>query len=481
MGTFMKIVVVTIICFLFFACDSKEEPFNADKPYAIEITKERSLYQAEKLRDRLKDMGISTYIAKNTSNEDSSDEWFHILTGAEKKLEDVQDLRKKLSEKFNFKETKIIPYEDFKNANFDIKPLEKLELKRVNAQKPNVPETIYEVADKFPESNALHINKAIVINTPSDTANFKGYAPIYDISIDLPRGINKNLILKRTVSFIETIYSDNIYGDRVTIDIGKLRSKNLEMTSWEITEEYADLILNTGNYNFEEKKEIELNAWQKLIGHKVTIETKQDNFKTYLILLSTDREYLIFSQSTDKSLAELEKILKTIGKGQGLTSYDEFYNTFFTLPKNMVDDDFFIGFALNRLDWNYAAQKGYTQWSKLYVGHWTAKGYFYNNNKGIWTYGIFDLLTKEKNKLGQELYEKETANRSNDVIPQQIGDINGFAVYENKFNWNTYKSYKKINEINWIVNRYVSMINNTENSWFSKEELLKRAESLQTM
>jgi hypothetical protein len=52
------------------------------------------LYQAEKLHDRLKDMGVSTYIVKNTSTDDSSDEWFHILTDAEKKLEDAQDLTK---------------------------------------------------------------------------------------------------------------------------------------------------------------------------------------------------------------------------------------------------------------------------------------------------------------------------------------------------------------------------------------------------
>ena len=43
--------------------------------------------------------------------------------------------------------------------------------------------------------------------------------------MDLPRGIKKKLILKNTTAFSEVIYKDNLYGDRVTIDIGKLRAR----------------------------------------------------------------------------------------------------------------------------------------------------------------------------------------------------------------------------------------------------------------
>jgi len=464
---------------LLFACDSEEKKISEDRPYAIELARERSLYQAEKLQDRLKDMGVSTYVVKKDSANDSVNDWYFILTGAEKNLEDVQDLRKQLNEKYNLKEKKIVLHEDFKNAEFDLKKIEKTELKRVLSKKPDVPEPIFEIASKFPESNALFVSKGFIINSPADTVGYKGYTYVYNFSMDLPRGISKDLMLKRTVSFAEVVYKDNIYGDRVTIDIGKLRNKDSEKTVLEMAETYADLILKTGNYNTEEKEEVELLAWEKLIGYRVTIEPKKNYFRTYLILVNMNRDYLIFSQSTEKSLKELEKILTTLGKGQGLTTYDEFYNTFYTLPKDITEDDVFIGFIVDKLGWDYTQSKSYTKWSKLCVGHWSAKSYFYNSKKGIWSYGIFDLLTKEKSDLMQELYVKETANKSNNIVKQNVYGVEGFAVYKDKFNRNTYKSYKKIEEINWNVNRYATMIDNTENSWLNKDELLERAESLQ--
>jgi hypothetical protein len=56
---------------------------------------------------------------------------------------------------------------------------------------------------------------------------------------------------------------------------------------------------------------------------------------------------------------------------------------------------------------------------------------------------------------------------------------NGFVVYGNNYNRRTRRSYKKVQEINFGIDRYISAISNTENSWFTKDELIERAESLQ--
>ena len=52
-------------------------------------------------------------------------------------------------------------------------------------------------------------------------------------------------------------------------------------------------------------------------------------------------------------------------------------------------------------------------------------------------------------------------------------------IFQEKFNWETYQTYKKAFEISFGIDRYVSAVNNTENSWFTKAELIERAESLQ--
>jgi hypothetical protein len=52
-------------------------------------------------------------------------------------------------------------------------------------------------------------------------------------------------------------------------------------------------------------------------------------------------------------------------------------------------------------------------------------------------------------------------------------------LYRNKYNRRASRSYKKVREISFGIDRYISAINNTENAWFTKDELLKRAESLQ--
>lgn len=484
---------LTIISFfLFFSCSSKKErvieKFSKEKPYAIQVAKERSFYQAEKLTDRLLDMEIDAYMVQYSDSIDNDGKWYYILCDNIENLDTAKSIRNRLEKQFELKELKIATFDKFKNAVFQLDSLKQQEKKKITSNKPGVNEDIFNVINKFPESNSLLVQKTFVLNTPSDPENMKGFSTVYSFQMDLPRGISKKLMSKNTTAFSEVIYKDNLYGDKVTIDIGKLRSVkplinkasiiNLNNNeSFEIAEEYADLILETGDYLFEEKKEIEINSYTKLYGYKVTIEPKKDYFRTYLVLVDESNQYVIFSQSTDKSEEELIQILSDIGQGNGLLDYDEFYNAFYTIPENIVDNDMFIGFSIDKLDWSYAKNRGYVKWSKEMVGHWNATGYFFNDKKGIWTYSIFDLLTIEnQNYIYGGLYSKSRTKNKYEV---NVYGTNGFIIYTDEFNWKTYRSYKKTHEISFGVDRYVSAIGNSESSWFSKEELLERAESLQ--
>ena len=92
-------------------------------------------------------------------------------------------------------------------------------------------------------------------------------------------------------------------------------------------------------------------------------------------------------------------------------------------------------------------------------------------------YTIFDLLTNEnQDYIYGSLYSNSpSANK----YKLDVYGTNGFVIFDEKFNWKTYRTYKKASEISFGIDRYVSAVNNTENSWFTKAELIERAESLQ--
>jgi len=125
-------------------------------------------------------------------------------------------------------------------------------------------------------------------------------------------------IMKNSECYAEVIYEDNLFGDRVTIDIIRLKdSLDIEsllkggIKNLEIADYFSELILETGNYKFEDKLKIDISSFQKLSGYKVTIQPKRnkDDLRTYFSLVSKDSKFLVFSQSTDKTDDEIIDII----------------------------------------------------------------------------------------------------------------------------------------------------------------------------
>jgi hypothetical protein len=475
--------------FLLFGCGNKEriiEKFSPEKPYAVEIKKERSFYQANKLSKRLLQMGLDAYIIQNSDSIEDDGEWYYILCGNIENLDSAKNIRERIAinYKLQSQNLKIVAYSNFRNAELNLDSIKQKETKRITSNKPDVKKDIFDVLEKFPESNVLFVKSATVFNTPHNLENKKGFDHVYSMKMDLPRGIKKKLLIKNTTAFSEVIYKDNLYEDRVTIGIGKIRTAKAPYNtasfintsnneSYDIAEEYADLILETGEYLFEEKKEIVIESYTKLYGYQVTIETKRDYFRTYLILVDASNQYIIFSQSTDKSEKELVQILSDVGKGEGLLNYDEFYNVFSTIPEKLADNDEFIGFTIDKIGWSYAQEKGYSNWAKLYVGHWAANGYFYNSKKGLWSYGLFDILTQSKRDYISNIYANTSRAQRIDV-----GGVRGHIIYNREYS-QKWGFYNKLEEINFGIGRYTAMVDNTNNSWLNKDELKERAEALQ--
>lgn len=467
--------------------DRTIEKFSAEKPYTVKVSKQRSLYHAEKLANRLNDMDLDAFVIQYEDSIEGDGSWYYVFHSCSAFLDSAISERSRIEKKFELDDLETASYNNFKGAILDIELLKDNEIQQITSAKPNINEDIYKVLAKFPESNALVVKESTILNTPKDPGNKKGFSSIYSLSMDLPRGIDKNLMLEECTAVAEVIYEDNLYGDQVTIDIAKLRPSPDHLTAGisddsrkeilEIASRYADLILETGRYSFEDKKELNIEAYDNLYGYKVTIEPKRGYFRTYLILIDTRKEFMIFSQSTDKTEDELLEILNDIGIGAGLTSFGEFYNAFYTMPQNAIDGDEFICFSIDKLGWRYAKSRGYVNWSKEMVGHWQSQAFYYNEKKGSWSYSIFDLLTKGKQDyIYGDLYAK---NRSSNKYSIDVYGTEGFVIYTDSWSSSRRKYYKKTSEISFGKDRFISAVGNTEKSWFSKEELLERAESLQ--
>jgi hypothetical protein len=487
--------VIFISLVIFTSCQSgidqvvKVEKFSENRPYALKISRERSFYQADKISSRMNDMGIHSYIIQFSDTLEKTGDWFQIMCGAIENIDSAVQYKAFLSHTYNINNAEIVKYDDFSNARIDINYNELEEIKKIESNTPDVPNHLLDLTKLFPDNNALYVNNLSIINSPEKPEQMSGYDVIYKLNLDLPRGISRRELLDATNCFAEVVYKDNIYGDKVIVDIGVLRQTEtiaheasiLSLPAKDkqkaIANEFAEKILSTGEYPSENKEEIEINAATKLQGYKVTISLWNNQQRTYLVLVDESLHHLVFSQSTDKSESELVEILQGIGSGNGLLNYSEFYNTFFTIPDKMPDNDKFIAFGLNRIDNNYARSKSYTRWAKEMVGHWQASGYFVNSRKGNWSYSLFDLLTeKEQNYIYKTLYWKEQSKNKQTI---KVLGTNGIHVTSKKFNWKKFKTVYTTLEINFGAGRYVCAIDNSDKSWLSKNNLLERAEALQ--
>ena len=149
---------------------------------------------------------------------------------------------------------------------------------------------------------------------------------------------------------------------------------------------FAELILETGKYSFEDKVKIDVSSYQKFVGYKVTIKPskRKDEYRTYFVLVSKDMKHLVFSQSTQKTDEEIIDIIKSLGKGEGLNSYDEFYNSFYTLPSDIKHE--FVCFTTEKLSRRYARERNNAKWAKKMVGHMNSRAHFYSEEyrRNMW-------------------------------------------------------------------------------------------------
>lgn len=448
---------------------------NEDVPYALQVKEVRSYFKAIDIQDRLKDQGVEAYIISEKTTDGN---WYRVLTGAEKSIDDINKYKTSLESNVDVDQLKIINYQTIvENLDLDFED-DLNERQRLQSEKPNVPEKIYDLINKFPDDKNFIVKSFFVTNCPDSIADLRKYRAAYDdIKHDLPRGIYMRSLMKKSKAIAEVIYEDNLFGDRVTLDIIELKDRldlgqpeDEALTNLDIANYFAELILDTGNYAFEDKLKVKISAFQKLQGYKVTIQPKKSKtyLRTYFCLVSKDSKYLVFSQSTDKTDDEIVEIIEDLGETDGLNSYDEFYNAFYTIPATCEVDDPFISIYSKKLTNEYARRRGYAKWSKKMVGHWQTTAYFNGKDNNSWGVSFFDLLDQiNVNLIYNTLYiDSKKSNRYTDIIDV----LNNQGVIDTG-------QYPE--ELSFPGNRFVVSINNFYRGRLTREKMLAITHCLQ--
>lgn len=469
------------------SCTQRVPRFSEKAPFALEVKRVRSYFQAQAIEARLHDMDIPAYMVSLKDEENENNEWYIVLTGAEADTVSIVQLKAKIEIETDLEDLAVVNYQKVLPFLTEVEAKQITEVAKIQAERPDLPEGVFELLEKFPENNLFKIKNISLHHFPDANIPRRHLSSFYETTLDLPRGVGRSLVAKNSSAFAEVIYEDNLFADQVTIDILQLREDHElqalpraqltrqdeeeilgELTPDDLAWYFAALILNTGNYLTETYEKIQVASFVDLVGYKVVIEPRSNYLRTYMVLVDQKGEFVLFSQSTDKTDEEILTYLEDFGKSQGLLAYNEFHNTFFTIPKCLDEDDVFLGYSTDILDYSYYRSKGYAKWAKAMIGHLSASAHFYHTESGkSWTCSSFDLLTeKKKDYIYGDMYSNtDTRGKTKLKVLNQDG----------YFVQNGYYNYQEVNFA--TPGRHVMAVGG---NGFSREDLLERATLFQS-
>lgn len=451
-----------------------------ERPYGVHVARERSVYQAQKIQARLRAMGVAAYLVASVDSLDRC--WYNVMSGAFRDSISCAAHALLLDSTFRLPHLRAV---DVRTLADSIAVLHSgmsgwgsdCESRRIGANVPKVFSDLSDLAQKFPADNMFYLGRISIANF----AVPEGVSSASKLCMDLPRGISLGDVAEVARSMVEVQYQDNLYDDRVTLSVAKLRRAAMGdgreafeecgvarptryVRSYAIALNFSRRILNAGDYANGRIEAVEYSAYRQLLGYRVGLMEGDGEERTYSIVVDSECGYLFMAQSEHKDDGAMRELFASVGRGGGLERYDEFHNTYYLLPDDVDGDDLFLGCSVEKLDCRYAQQRQYAAWAKAMVGHWCVGGYFLSRSKGFWEVGIFDLLTPTtQGNIYDTLYAKTV---SNPVSRQYVYGVQGHFV----------KLSGVMRELNFGFDRYVCAI---VAEGLALEDYIDRAERMQ--
>ena len=458
----MKLTKLLILLFFFFglfACKMEVEQFSEKKPYAIIIEKYRSLDDAWNSFRRVKEMGMSGYLAQVKDPDTGT--WFMLLTGAYNTLESAIANRIKFEDAYSFLYLDIVNYnqlsENLVTYINEFKPMALPDTLVSTAYKPE----LVDLFKKSPFSDAYTILDVKAIQ-PSDSVDIMRRTSLRTNQFDMPRGIYPPNLVESSDALIEAVYFDELIGVEFKVDLFALKPSH-EFGA-EVSKVFADKIIGTRTYEFEEMLPRKVAGTQNLKGYAVNIEPRQGKVYRYMILEDLTGRYLYFIQSEKCTQENIDNFANTIADGNGLLSYPVFAEKMSILPDSMQVKSHLAYTHLRKL----VEVPGATG-AKL-EKHYKTRFIFFDNNKGEWEIA------------STRIYDRETANTifTNVYTPQRRNPKDSVQIQGNHA-WLTTLRRKKPqsrnyenfpNEIQFVSDKFIIILSNRRYAWLEQEDMM---------
>lgn len=449
--------------FLLFLCACQSHaPFNEESPYAALVCRYRNYHEAQGAFKRLKKENLNAYTVVTHSEKEGL--WFNLLLGKAQSLESMMEKKIAYEDTHGFKELSIVNYNKLKKQMISLHPAH-YEAHRTDAAPPDVGEQTHALIAKFPQTNyyrpvLMQLFRATEKNVGPSLALRKR------IQTDLPRNISKNTLLKNSRLFAELVYEDDLSYKQITLQLILLKE----------THTYADSIAHRltekiGQNQKPAAKKITPLALEKagLYGYALSIATRINRKKEYLILTDKAQKYLIFLQSQDNNRENMIKFAELIGTTGGLTTFSPFQNIFYTLPRTFFPTDHLAYFALK-----YQKHLGESSVSALREGQYEGNFVFNSTLYGNWEIKVqtsSDIDTAQR--LFNLLYGSKKAGGLRKE-PTQIFGRKAWVTYSRRKKQGVSRYVKLANEVQFATDKFLVVFSNKNRGWLTKEKLLAR-------
>lgn len=437
-----RLFYLALLLLLAVGCSESIPEFSTEAPYTVEVKRVRDQQTAESIAARLRDMKVPAYASLLRDTTEIEDNWYLVLAGATPDSAKAAQLLQEWSTLHKLEGLTVQHYDKLEGIVESLATASKADkVANIETERPEVNgEHVYDLLAKFPSDDWFEVQKITLYNLDTSIMPRGAFRQLYDTKLDLPRGIHRRMVADHAMAFAEVILEDNLYGDRVTIDVLRLRetppartepkavlTAQKPDTSLRSPEEmawyYAAAILNTGQYDTETHDAITVKSFAPLTGYKVVIEPKPDYFRTYWVLIDEAAEYLLLMQSTAKTDEEMLLLAAQIGKGNGVMDYNEFHNNFYALPHCLDSSDVFIAFESEILTHEYARNRKNRNWARAMVGHAAASASYYNHrSRENWSSSVFDVITRRKvDDIYNVMYRNDRGGKDEIDVNGQAG------------------------------------------------------------
>lgn len=425
--------------------DMKNLPTNANLPYSVKIRSYKEETLATNAKNRLEALPIDTpYIEKTYNDGDFS---FNLHSGSFATESEAENLQEKIAN-LGINDTELSNYDDTLPLMQNYDNIIQASPVVYNAGEASVPTIfsphIVNFIKQFPINRNFIIDNIII-------ADMDNIESVYDLpqnsELDLLTSMlpeNAKIHALAICLYRDDIFSKNINVMALQSDSGAFDKLTQNTNS---TQDIMPIMLPGGSSNFIVKKTG--NDWLLLGCNK-------------------EKDTLILLQAKDFSETQFKAFIDNIENDSSLLVLPQIRKSLLILPDKMPGiENKFLYWTLDKVNWQYAQERGQAEWARQIVGHYCSSGYFKQDDKDL-NIGFFDL---DYNYNAQNTHNIFKADHSiidtdtNHALP--IYDTEGW--YISNFNGN---------EISFASLSYIIAVDSGESERLTETQLLEVAKNL---